>query len=441
MSNVIQSVDVGSPAEQAGIQPGDRLLTVNGNQIIDVLDYQYYTYDRKLRLVLETTEGRIRLARVRKGEGEDLGLNFETYLMDKAKSCANHCIFCFVDQLPKGLRSTLYFKDDDARLSFLMGNYITLTNLTQRELQRIIDLKISPLNLSIHSTDPQLRNFLLGNPRGGETLQWVERFAAAGIQMNCQVVACPGINDGPALDRTMAELARLYPAVTSVSIVPVGLTQFREGLYPLRPYTREQADAVVRQVESYGSVCKETLGSVIFFCSDEFYLIAGRDLPEDLYYEGYPQLENGVGMLRLLMTELEDAILDHQDRNLAPAPFSIATGRSAAPFLRQCVQWVRDIWPSAEGTVYPIENDFFGRTIVVAGLVTGRDLIRQLKGKNLGSRLLVPVNMLRHGADVFLDDVTLEQASEALGVPLVPVNQDGRALLSAMLGLDLLDGE
>ncbi|MBQ1351308.1 MAG: DUF512 domain-containing protein [Oscillospiraceae bacterium] len=434
MSNVIQSVDVGSPADRAKIQSGDRLLAVNGNEILDVLDYQYYTYNRKLRLTLETKDGTRRLVRIRKDEGEELGLNFETYLMDKAKSCANHCIFCFVDQLPQGMRSTLYFKDDDARLSFLMGNYITLTNLTQRELQRIIDLKISPLNLSIHSTDPELRNFLLGNPRGGETLGWVKRFAAAGIQMNCQIVACPGINDGPALDRTMKDLSRLYPAVASVSIVPVGLTQFRDGLYPLQPYTAEQAEAVVRQVEEYGAVCKMERGSVIFFCSDEFYLLAGRPLPEDPYYEGYPQLENGVGMLRLLMTELEDAILEYRDETFAPEPFSIATGRSAAPFLRQCIQRAQEVWPQVRGMVYPIENDFFGHTIVVAGLVTGHDLVRQLHGKELGSRLLVPVNMLRHGEDVFLDDMTLQQASEALGVPLVPVNQDGKELLCAMLG-------
>jgi putative radical SAM enzyme (TIGR03279 family) len=437
MSNVIASVDALSPAQRAGIQPGDRLMMVNGNEIVDVLDYQYYTYDRKLHLTLETKGGRKRTVRIRKEDGEDLGLNFETYLMDRKKSCANRCVFCFVDQLPKGMRSSLYFKDDDARLSFLMGNYITLTNLTQRELQRIIDLKISPLNLSIHSTDPQLRSFLLGNPRGGESLLWVEKFAKAGIIMNCQVVACPGLNDGPALLQTMEDLSRLYPAVPSVSIVPVGLTGFREGLYPLSPYTKEQAAAVVNQVEAYGETCKERYGSAIFFCSDEFYLIAGRDLPEDPYYEGYPQLENGVGMLRLLLTELEEAALAlwEEGAKAAASPFSIVTGRSAGPFLQRCIDRARETWHTVDGKVYPVENDFFGRTIVVAGLVTGRDLVAQLRGKDLGERLLLPVNMLRHGEGVFLDDMTLAQVSEALGVPVFPVNQDGGELLRAMLGI------
>ena len=435
MRHVIQSVDPKSPAERAGLQKGDRLLAVNGNEIVDVLDYQYYTYDRRLTLTLETKEGRRRTLRLRKGEGEELGLNFETYLMDRKKTCANHCIFCFVDQLPKGMRETLYFKDDDARLSFLMGNYITLTNLTERELNRIIDLKISPLHLSIHATDPELRSFLLGNPRGGETLVWVERFAKAGIQMHCQVVSCPGINDGPALEKTMEDLSRLYPAVASVSIVPVGLTRFREGLHPLVPYTKETAAAVLDLVESFGARCKERWGSAIFFCSDEFYLIAGRDLPKDEDYEDYPQLENGVGMLRLLMTELEDAIEAHRGEPAVPEPFSIATGRSAAPFLQWSIDRVMETWHTVKGRVYPVENDFFGHTIVVAGLITGQDLIRQLKGKDLGKRLLIPVNMLRHGGDVFLDDYTLEQVSDALGVPLVTVEQDGGALLSAILGI------
>ncbi|MGI6498210.1 MAG: DUF512 domain-containing protein [Oscillospiraceae bacterium] len=438
MSNVIASVDTPSPAQRAGIQAGDRLMMINGSQILDVLDYQYYTYDRKLRLTIETKAGRKRTLRIRKEEGENLGLNFETYLMDGKKSCANRCVFCFVDQLPKGMRPSLYFKDDDARLSFLMGNYITLTNLTSRELQRIIDLKISPLNLSIHSTDPELRSFLLGNPRGGESLLWVEKFAEAGITMNCQVVACPGLNDGPALLKTMEDLSRLYPAVPSASIVPVGVTGFREGLYPLEPYKREQAAAVIDQVEAYGEICKERYGTVIFFCSDEFYLIAGRDLPEDAYYEGYPQLENGVGMLRLLLTELEEAALTLEKEGVkaSVSPFSIATGRSARPFLQRCIDRAKETWHTVDGRVYSVENDFFGRTIVVAGLLTGRDLVAQLKGKQLGERLLLPVNMLRHGEDIFLDGMTLSQVSEALGVPVRPVNQDGGELLRAILGIE-----
>jgi putative radical SAM enzyme (TIGR03279 family) len=434
LSTQIQSVDRHSPAEHAGVRPGETLTHINGNRIIDVLDYKFYSYDPKLELTIKDEDGTERTVHLMKREGQDLGLNFETYLMDRARSCANNCIFCFVDQTPKGMRQSLYFKDDDARLSFLMGNYITLTNLSQREVQRIIDLRISPINVSVHATDRALRCQLLGNKNAGRGIDIMERFAENRITMNCQVVSCPGINDGAALDQTMNDLAAMYPSVNSVSIVPVGVTKHREGLYPLTPYTKEQAAAVLDQVEAFAAHCLETYGTRIFWCSDEFYLIAQRPLPEDEYFENYTQLENGVGMLTLLEVEFMGG-LKTMDEYPDPGPFSIATGVSAAPFLQKLMEAAKEKYPTLQYNVYPIRNEFFGETIVVAGLVTGQDLIGQLRGKELGNRLLIPNNMLRAGENVFLDDVTLEQVSEELGVPVIPVEQDGFVLCDTVFGL------
>ncbi len=424
----IVSVDARSPAQRAGVRPGETLAAVNGHPIVDVLDYKFYTYDPELELTL-TQGGASRTVRVRKGEGEELGLNFQTYMMDAPRACANRCIFCFVDQLPKGMRQSLYFKDDDARLSFLMGNYITLTNLSEREIQRVCDLHISPINVSVHATEPELRAMLLGNPRGGKGLELMQRLARAGITMNCQIVSCPGINDGAHLARTMEDLAALWPEVNSVSVVPVGLTRHREGLYPLEPYTPAAAAAVVDMVEAYADQCLARYGTRLFWCSDEFYIQAGRDIPPDGYFEDYTQLENGVGMLRLLETEFASA-LELQEPKTA-APFSIACGVAAAPFLREIVDKAQGKCHT-KGYIYPVVNRFFGETITVSGLVTGQDLMEQLAGKELGKRLLVPVNMLRHGQDVFLDDVTLAQVSQRLGVPVVPVDQDGFELCDAI---------
>ena len=432
----IESVHPHSPAQRAGVRAGEILLQVNGHPIVDVLDYKYYTYDARLQLTLLEESGGQRTLRVRKGEGEDLGLNFPTYLMDKARSCANRCVFCFVDQLPPGMRESLYFKDDDARLSFLMGNYITLTNLSQREIQRIIDLRVSPINISVHATNPDLRAKLLGHRNGGALMGHMERFAAAGITMNCQIVACPGVNDGPALDRTLRDLGGLYPAVGSVAVVPVGITKYRQGLYPLRPYTGEEAAALLDQVEAFAAGFLAEHGTSLVWCSDEFYLLAGRELPGNGYYEEYAQLENGVGMLRLLTDQAMSLTEDEEEdlSVLAPAPLSIATGASAAPFIQKIVDRCREKCPALRGRVYPIANRFFGETITVSGLITGGDLIDQLRGKELGERLLLPDNMLRAGERVFLDDVTVEQVEQALGVPVVPVEADsGFALVDAIL--------
>ena len=432
----IASVDLHSPARKAGVRPGETLTHINGHPIVDVLDYKFYAYDPRLELTLTEENGGSRTLRIKKEEGEDLGLNFETYLMDRARSCANKCIFCFVDQMPPGMRDTLYFKDDDARLSFLMGNYMTLTNLSQREIQRIIDLRISPINISVHATDPELRTAMLKNPRAGECLSIMERFAKAGIEMNCQVVACPGVNDGPALTRTMEDLGKLHPAVTSVAVVPVGVTKFREGLCRIEPYTKEQAAALIDQVETFALAFLQEHGTSLVWCSDEFYLMAGRKLPEKAYYEDLDQLENGVGMLRLLLHQAAMGLEEEEPEQIEP--FSIATGLSAAPFVQEIVDNARKQCGNIKGTVYPIVNRFFGETITVSGLITGTDLIEQLRGKDLGGRLLIPDNMLRAGEQVFLDDVTVEQVEQALGVTVVPVPADsGFDLADAILGREV----
>ena len=432
----IASVDPHSPARKAGVRPGETLTHINGHPIVDVLDYKFYAYDPRLELTLTEENGGSRTLRIKKEEGEDLGLNFETYLMDRARSCANKCIFCFVDQMPPGMRDTLYFKDDDARLSFLMGNYMTLTNLSQREIQRIIDLRISPINISVHATDPELRTGMLKNPLGGECLSIMERFAKAGIEMNCQVVACPGVNDGPALTRTMEDLGKLHPAVTSVAVVPVGVTKFREGLCRIEPYTKEQAAALIDQVETFARAFLQEHGTSLVWCSDEFYLMAGRKLPEKAYYEDLDQLENGVGMLRLLLHQAAMGLEEEEPEQIEP--FSIATGLSAAPFVQEIVDNARKQCGNIKGTVYPIVNRFFGETITVSGLITGTDLIEQLRGKDLGGRLLIPDNMLRAGEQVFLDDVTVEQVEQALGVTVVPVPADsGFDLADAILGREV----
>ena len=435
MSTVITSIDRHSPAERAGVHTEEKLISINGHPVVDVLDYRFYGYDKSPVLELERPDGTRRTLRVRKEEGLDLGLNFETYLMDKARPCANNCIFCFVDQMPCGMRKSLYFKDDDARLSFLMGNYLTLTNLSEREMQRIIDLRISPINVSVHTTDPQLRAEMLKNKHAGRSIEIMRRFAEHNITMNCQIVACPGINDGPALDKTLQDLSEMYPAVGSVAIVPVGVTKYREGLYPIKPYTQEQAAALIDQVEEFGKRSLEERGTALAWCSDEFYLLAGRALPEKSYYEDMDQLENGVGMLQLLQSQAEMALEDADGDAEAPA-FSVATGVSAAPFIQRVVELAMEHCPKLKGRVYPIKNKFFGETITVSGLITGQDLVSQLKGQELGERLLIPSNMLRTGEYVFLDDYTTEQVEKELGITITIVPADsGFDLVDAIMGL------
>lgn len=432
MKNIIKTIEEGSVLH-GRVKPGYALVSINGKPIRDVLDYKYYGYDSRLALEFLSPEGKIKLLRVKKREGEDLGLEFETYLMDRPRSCANNCVFCFIDQNPPGMRKSVYFKDDDARLSFLMGCYITLTNLSQREIQRIIDLRISPVNISVHATDPDLRREMLGSKRAGECLDVMRRFAEAGITMNCQIVCCPGINDGEQLLRTMSDLKALYPAVSSVSVVPVGLTAHREGLCHLTPFTPGHAAETIELVTQFGNKCLEELGTRLVFCSDELYIKAGIELPPDEFFEAHTQLENGVGMIRSLEREFNLALNDSEGAD--GVPFTIACGTAAAPYLQNLICTAKKKYANIKGKVIPIINHFFGESVTVSGLVTGGDLIGQLKGQDIGERLLISADMLRREEQDFLDSVTLAQASAELGVPIYPIENHGGCLCGAMLGL------
>lgn len=432
MSTIITSIDPGSPAMRAGLRPGQQLLSINGHDVVDVLDYRFYGYDPASHLMLKNEDGSTQSLTVHKAEGEDLGLNFDTYLMDEMRSCANHCIFCFVDQMPPGMRQTLYFKDDDARLSFLQGNYITLTNLTEREAQRIIDLRISPINVSVHTTDPQLHCTMLGNKDAARSLDYIRAFCQAGIVMNGQIVVCPGWNDGDQLRRTLRDLTEME--FSSCSLVPVGITKYRKGLARLKPVDAQCAAEILDIAEEFGQENLRRFGTRRFFCADELFLRAGRALPGEDYYEGYRQLENGVGMLRSLESDLLRA-MELLDTPPIPSPFTIATGRAAEGFMRHLLNLVRQRCPQVQGKVVGIDNDFFGHTIDVAGLLTGQDLAAQLKAHKPLGRVLIPLHMLRHGEDVFLDDWTVPQLSQALGAPVQVVGIDGYDLCDAVFGL------
>ncbi|MBE6939832.1 MAG: DUF512 domain-containing protein [Ruminococcaceae bacterium] len=429
MSTVITAIDPRSPAERAGIRVGEQLLTINQHEIVDVLDYRFYGYDSECTLTLRAPDGTQRQVSLRKEEGRDLGLNFDTYLMDEMRPCSNHCIFCFVDQMPPGMRQSLYFKDDDARLSFLLGNYITLTNITEREAQRIMDLHISPINVSVHATDPQLHCTMLGNKDALRSLDYIRQFCKAGIVMNGQIVVCPGWNDGDQLRRTLRDLTEME--FSSCSIVPVGITRYRQGLAKLRPVDSQCAAEILDIAEEFGQENLQRFGTRRFFCADELFLRAGRPLPQEDYYEGYRQLENGVGMLRSLEGDFL-AALDTVELPQHPTPFTIATGVAAAPFLRTLVQRAQERFPGLQGQVVAIENDFFGHTIDVAGLLTGQDLAKQLGQLPQLGRVLIPLHMLRHQEDVFLDDYTVPQLQEALGCPVQVVGTDGFDLADAM---------
>ena len=432
MAVQITAVEQGSPAAQVDILPGDTLCAINGHSIEDVLDYRFYMMERSLQLVL-SREGKEMHKAVHKGEYEELGLEFETYLMDSQRTCYNKCIFCFVDQMPPGMRESLYFKDDDSRLSFLFGNYITLTNLKRREIDRIKQMHISPINISVHTMNPGLREKMMCNRFAGEALGTVYELAQSGIKLNTQLVLCPGINDGEELRYSLKELLGLYPGVQSVACVPVGLTKYREGLPQLEPYTRERAAEVVRIVEELGDKSLAENGERVCYASDEFYLRAGLPIPPAEFYGEFNQLENGVGLVASLEDEFSSALAleegDSRERRI-----SLATGVDAAPILAGLAQRLREKWPGVVCTVYPIVNDFFGHTITVAGLVTGKDLLAQLAGRDLGEELLIPSVMLRHEQDKFLDDVTLEEAKAALGVPIRTVENDVFILLAAFLG-------
>ncbi len=432
MSPIITSVAQGSPAAKMGIQQGDVLELINGNDIRDVLDYKFYSYESYMALRIKRDGQHFWLC-FKKQEGQDIGLSFESYLMDEQKTCSNRCVFCFIDQLPRGMRSTLYYKDDDARLSFLTGNYISMTNLSEQDIERIIKMRVSPLNISVHTTDKQLRSLMLGNERGGQTLDYLYKLASEGIEIKAQIVVCPGLNDGEHFSKTLSDLSALSPAVSSVAIVPVGLTKHREGLYPLSAMTADSATAVIEQIDAQREQNIERTGNAICYAADEFYLLAKKPMPQAEYYGDYPQLENGVGLMSLLSSELTAALLDFEP-SAQPAPLAIACGRAAQEFIAEMIDKIKQKCGDFDCTVYGIDNDFFGRTVDVSGLVTGGDIAAQLKGKISANRLLLPSVMLRHRENVFLDDVTLKQLSETLDVQVTSVENDGFAFLDAVMG-------
>ena len=432
MSVIIKSVERGSPAYKAGIKSGDNLVSIDGNEIMDVLDYRFYQDNERLTVEVIDSSGKTKTARIKKDEYEELGLEFETYLMDKKHSCRNKCVFCFIDQLPKGLRESLYFKDDDSRLSFLFGNYITLTNITEHEVERIIKMHISPINISVHTTNPDLRVKMMANKNAGKALQIIDRFNSAGIKLNCQLVLCPGYNDGEELERTLSDLSRLENA-ECIAAVPVGLTAYREGLAEIEPFNKQTAGAVLDIIDKYGDICLKKYGQRRIYGADEFYLLAEREIPEADYYGDFLQLENGVGLWSLLRSEALDALNDCDYKLEDERIISLVTGEAAYPLIKMIAEKCMGKNPLLKARVFPIKNNFFGGKINVSGLVTATDIEAQLKNEDLGDELLIPSVMLRAEGDMFLDSVTVDELSKRLGVKITPVNNDGYELVDAIL--------
>lgn len=430
--HVVKAVLPDSIAEEMGIEPGDKLLSINDTVIEDVFDYHYYVNDENIIVLIQKPDGEEWELEIEKEYEEDLGIVFEQGLMDEYRSCRNNCIFCFIDQMPKGMRDTLYFKDDDSRLSFLQGNYITLTNMSDHDIDRIVKYHLEPINISFHTTNPELRCKMLHNRFAGEALKKVDRFYEGGIQMNGQIVLCKGVNDGEELERSIRDLAKYLPLLQSVSVVPVGLTKFRDGLYPLEPFTREDAKKVITTIEKWQKVFYEEYGLHFIHAGDEWYINAGMELPEEERYDGYLQLENGVGMIRLLQNEFAEYFedLEGDDRQVE---VSMATGFAAYDYLKKMMERLQTKYPNVKVHLYRIRNDFFGEKITVAGLITGQDLMKQLKDRPLGKRLLLPCNMLRDGEEVFLDDTTLTELKETLQVEIDVVKSSGQDLIEAVL--------
>ena len=423
-----------SRAAKAGIHAGDVLVSVNGRAVNDVLDYRFYLAEERIELAL-LRDGKPLRKRIKKKEYDDIGLEFETPLMDKKHSCENKCVFCFIDQLPKGMRSTLYFKDDDSRLSFLHGNYITLTNLSDADIGRIIDMHISPVNVSIHTTNPELRVKMMKNKRAGDVLSYLDRLAEGGISLCGQIVLCKGLNDGEELARTMSDLKALHPALQSVSVVPAGLTRFRDGLYPLSPFRADECAAVIAQVEAFGEQCLADCGTRLFYPADEWYLQAGLPLPENDFYEEYSQIENGVGMLTDMQTAFACELSQLCTAPPSARTVSIATGYAAYAHIQSLCDSLCAAVQGLTVHVYAIRNDFFGEQITVAGLLTYTDLVAQLQGKPLGEMLFFPAAALRAEGDVFLDDRSPTELAEALGVPCQPLGNDPAEWLQAVAGI------
>ncbi len=427
----ITAVAQGSIGEELELEPGDILLSIDGEEIEDIFDYDYMTDSESFVMTVRKANGEDWELEIESG-GEDLGLTFENGLMSDYRSCRNKCIFCFIDQMPPGMRETLYFKDDDSRLSFLQGNYVTLTNMSDRDIDRIIRFHLAPINISVQTMNPELRCKMLNNRFAGEALKKMERLYEAGTEMNGQIVLCRGVNDGKELEFSIEKLTAYIPCMQSVSVVPVGLSKFRDGLYPLEPFTKEDACKVIDTIEGWQKKIYREYGTHFIHASDEWYILAGRSLPEEERYDGYLQLENGVGMLRLLYEEVTDA-LDGRRDDKKTEELSMATGYLPYPYLKQLLEKIHTIYPGRKVHLYPVRNDFFGERITVAGLVTGQDLIAQLKGKPLGGRLLLPAAMFKSGEEIFLDDVTKAQAEAALQIPINIVKSSGYDFVDAIL--------
>ncbi len=434
--HIVEKVAPGSIAEELEIVAGDVLVEINGNKIEDIFDYQYYTQDEYIEVLIRKPSGEEWLLEIDKEYDEDLGITFENGLMDEYRSCHNKCIFCFIDQMPKGMRDTLYFKDDDSRLSFLQGNYVTLTNMSDEDVDRIIRYHLSPINVSFQTTNPELRYRMLNNRFAGQALEKAWKLARAGITMNGQIVLCKGVNDGTELERSIRDLSAYLPNLESVSVVPVGLSKYRDGLFPLEPFTREDARQVLDIIHRWQKQLYPEYGVHFIHASDEWYILAGEELPEEERYDGYLQLENGVGMLRLLINEFQeafDALKTTKGVRVVPGELSIATGKLAYSFIADMAERVMAEYPQIVIHIYPITNDFFGEMITVSGLLTGQDLLAQLKGQILGDRLLLPQNVLKSGETVFLDDMTLAELEKALQVPIDIVKSSGQDLLDAII--------
>ncbi len=442
--HIIKSIALGSIAEEMGIETGDQLLKINDNEIEDIFDYQYLVQDDHLDVLIKKSDGEEWLLDIDKDFDEDLGIEFENGLMDDYRSCSNKCIFCFIDQMPKGMRPTLYFKDDDSRLSFLQGNYVTLTNMSDADIDRILKYHLSPINISFQTTNPELRCKMLGNRFAGDALKKVDRLCAdgSGIELNGQIVLCKGVNDGDELERSIRDLTKYLPNLQSVSVVPVGLSKYRDGLYPLEPFTSEDASKVIETIESWQKKVYNEYGMHFIHASDEWYFLAGRDFPEEERYDGYLQLENGVGMMRLLINEFEDAfdeIITSHSKELTSIKrdISMATGRLVYPCIRDMAKRAMDICPGLNVKVYEIVNEFFGERITVSGLLTGQDIIKQLKGKDLGTMLYLPENLLRSGEDYLLDDVKISDIERELCATVGIAKCDGRDLVCELFGIEI----
>lgn len=432
--HIVKSLMPGGIGEELGIEPGDKLLAINGNEIQDVFDYYYYEESEQLLLLIEKPDGEEWELEIEKDEDESLGIEFDQSLMDEYRSCRNKCMFCFIDQMPKGMRETLYFKDDDSRLSFLQGNYITLTNMSDHDVERIVKYRLEPINISFQTTNPQLRCKMLHNRFAGEALKKVDILYRGQIEMNGQIVLCKGVNDGEELERTIRDLTGYLPYLKSVSIVPVGLTKYRDGLYPLEPFTKEDAREVLSVIHRWQEKIYQEHGIHMIHAGDEWYVLAEEEVPEEERYDGYLQLENGVGMMRLLFNEVQEALSavtgDGRQREI-----SLATGRLMYPYIGKILEEIRKKFPNITTHLHAIRNDFFGERITVSGLITGQDLTGQLKGQPLGERLLLPCNMLKIGEPVFLDDFTLEEVENSLQVKTDIVKSSGQDLLDAVIGV------